>query len=154
LFVGSKPELVKRIKEFHIQFLIHFSRKLTPSDLEFIDNILQRDVTVSAIADETVAIISVGNSEALVSCRLLHELRLARRPLTTDIMHIIWKMFEKRYLRIANAYREVNHSKASYAPYKESCFVSGEFIVALAANPESDTAVTDFFPTRYVFYNL
>ena len=153
MFVGSKPELVKRIKEFHIQFLIHFSRKLTPSDLEFIDNILQRDVSVSAIADETVATISVGNSEALVSCRLLHELRLAR-PLTTDIMHIIWKMFEKRDLLIANAYREVNHCKASYAPYKESFFVSGEFIVALAANPESDTAVTDFFPTRYVFYNL
>lgn len=151
MFVGSKPELVKRIKEFHIQFLIYFSRKLTPSDLEFIDNILQRDVTVPEIANEIVAIISVGNSEALVSCRLLHELRLAR-PLTEDLMQIIWKMFEKRDLRIASAYREVNSSKASYAPYKESFFVSREFVVALAANPESDTAVTDFFPTRYVYF--
>lgn len=128
---------------------------MAPSDLEFVDNILQQDVTIPAIADKIVATISVvGNSEVHVPCRLLHEFRLAR-PLSMDLLSILWKMFEKRDLRIANAYREVNHGKASYVAYQDSFFASVGFMDALSANPESNTLVTDFFPTRYsVNYHL
>ena len=128
---------------------------MAPSDLEFVDNILQQDVTIPAIADKIVATISVvGNSEVHVPCRLLQEFRLAR-PLSMDLLSILWKMFEKRDLRIANAYREVNHGKASYVGYQDSFFASVGFMDALSANPESNTLVTDFFPTRYsVNYHL
>ena len=57
-------------------------------------------------------------------------------------------MFEKRDSRISNAYREINHGKASYVAYRESFFASVGFMDALSANPESDTLVTDFFPAR------
>jgi hypothetical protein len=116
---------------------------MTPSDLEFIDQFLQRDVTIPAIADEIVAtILGIG-----VSCNLLHELRLAR-PLSEDLMTIIRKLFEKRDMRISNAHREVNYDKQSYTAYKESFFASDGFLDALALNPESNTAVTEFFPVR------
>ena len=116
---------------------------MTPSDLEFIDQFLQRDVTIPAIADEIVAtILGVG-----VSCNLLHELRLAR-PLSEDLMTIIRKLFEKRDMRISNAHREVNYDKQSYTTYKESFFASDGFLDALALIPESNTAVTEFFPLR------
>ena len=125
---------------------------MAPSDLEFVDNILQQDVAIPAIADKIVATISVvGNSEVRVPCRLIHELRLAR-PLSMNLLSILWKMFEKRDLRIANAYREVNHGKASYVAYQDSFFASVGFMDALSANPESNTLVTDFFPTRYSVY--
>lgn len=116
---------------------------MTPSDLEFIDQFLQRDVTIPAIADEIVAtILGVG-----VSCNLLHELRLAR-PFSEDLLTIIRKLFEKRDMRISNAHREVNHDKQSYTAYKESFFASDGFLDALTLNPESNTAVTEFFPLR------
>jgi hypothetical protein len=116
---------------------------MTPSDLEFIDQFLQRDVTIPAIADEIVAtILCIG-----VSCNLLHVLRLAR-PLSEDLMTIIKKLFEKRDMRISNAYREVNYDKQSYTAYKESFFDTDGFLDALALNPESNTAVTEFFPLR------
>jgi len=126
---------------------------MAPSDLEFVDNILQQDVTIPAIADKIVATISVvGNSEVRVSCRLIHELRLAC-PLSMDLLSILWKMFEKRDLRIANAYSVLR--KASYVAYQDSYFASVGFMDALSANPESNTLVTDFFPTRYsVYYHL
>jgi hypothetical protein len=135
--------LAKRIKDFHIQFLIFFTRKMAPSDLEFIDTFLRRDVTIPAIASEIVATILGVN----VPCNLLNELRLAR-PLSEDLLTIIWKLLEKRDMRISNAYREVSHDKQSYSAYKESFFASSGFFAALAVNPESDTVVTEFFPTR------
>lgn len=147
MILGVKAELAKRIKDFHIQFLIYFSRKMAPSDMEFIDSILQQDVTIPAIADKIVATIVIGNSEIHVPCHVLHELRLAR-PLSVDLLSIIWKMFEKRDSRISNAYREINHGKASYVAYRESFFASVGFMDALSANPESNTLVTDFFPAR------
>lgn len=120
---------------------------MTPSDLEFTDTILRRDISIPAIGNKIVATVLVGNSNVRVPCHLLHELKLAR-PLSDDLLALIWKMFEKRDLRISNAYREVNHDKQSYTAYKESFFASGGFLAALAVNPESDSAVTDFFPAR------
>ena len=136
----NKPELARWIKDYHIQFIIFVTRKMTPSDLEFIDTFLRRDVTIPAIANEIVATI-------LGVCNLLHELRLAR-PLSDDLLTIVWKLLEKRDMRISNAYREVNHGKQSYTAYKESFFASGGFLSALAVNPESNTAITEFFPVR------
>jgi len=135
--------LAKWLKDYHIQFIIFVTRKMTPSDLEFIDKFLQRDVTIPEIANEIVStILGVG-----VPCNLLHELRLAR-PLSEELLTIIWKLLEKRDMRISNAYREVNHDKQSYTAYKESFFASGGFLAALAVNPRSNTAITEFFPAR------
>jgi len=55
-------------------------------------------------------------------------------------------MFEKRDCRIASAHKEVNKGKQHYIPYKQSCFVAGDFIAALIRDPESNSLLSEYFP--------
>ena len=68
------------------------------------------------------------------------------QPLSIELMSILWKMFEKRDCRIASAHKEVNKGKQHYIPYKQSCFVAGDFIAALIRDPESNSLLSEYFP--------
>ena len=57
--IGNKDELVQTIKDMHIDFIIFLSRKLTPSDFEFVDGIFLRDVNVPAIANQIVVAVKI-----------------------------------------------------------------------------------------------
>lgn len=120
--------------------------RLPPSDLEYVDSVFREDISIPEIADKTVATISLPTrSFSTATTKVFHELKLAQ-PFSMELMAVLWKMFEKRDNRIAYAHKEVNEGKQNYNPYKQSCFVAGDFLAALEADPESNTLLNDYFP--------
>jgi hypothetical protein len=151
LNIGNKDELVQTIKDMHIDFIIFLSRKMTPSDLEFIDGVFFRDVSVPAIANKIVAIVKIPDPivpETIeVSTALIHEFKPAQ-PLSVQLMLIILKMFEKRDRRIAHAHKEVNGESKNYNLYKRSHFLSDGFFRMLEVDPLNDALLVEYFPPR------
>jgi len=142
---GSKLELVRRIKDDHLLFVILMSRSLPPPDLEYVDSVFRADVTVPEVANKIIAQIeTTGGQQVKINTKLIHELKLAS-PLSTDLMEGIWKLFEKRDLRIANAHRDVNSETQSYVRFKRSLFINDCFIRALEENPEDPNLMENFF---------
>ena len=155
--IGNKDELVQTIKDMHIDFIIFLSRKLTPSDFEFVDGIFLRDVNVPAIANQIVVAVKIPDplfpETIQVSTILIHEFKPAQ-PLSVQLMTVVQKMLEKRDRRIAHAHEEVNGESKHYTPYKRSYFLTDAFLRMLEVDPENDALLVEFFPRRYFFYYL
>ena len=136
----------------HIDFIIFLSRKLTPSDFEFIDGIFLRDVNIPAIANQIVVAVKIPDplfpETIQISTILIHEFKPAQ-PLSVQLMSVVLKMFEKRDRRIAHAYKEVNGESKHYTPYKRSYFLSDAFFRMLEVDPENDALLVEFLPRRY-----
>jgi len=151
-YIGNKDELVQTIKDMHIDFIIFLSRKLTPSDFEFIDGVFFRDISVPTIANKIVVAVKIPDPvfpETIeVSTVLIHEFKPAR-PLSVQLMSVIMKMFEKRDRRIAHAHKEVNEEIKNYNKYKRSYFLSVDFFRMLEDDPLNDALVDEsYFPTK------
>jgi hypothetical protein len=139
------------IKDMHIDFIIFLSRKMTPSDFEFIDGIFFRDVSIPAIANKIVVSLRIPDPSfpetIQVSASLIHQFKPAQ-PLSVQLMIVILKMFEKRDRRIAHAHKEVNGESKNYNPYKRSYFLSDAFFRMLEVDPLNDALLVEYFPPR------
>ena len=153
-FVGNKADIIRKLKDHHIEFLLFISRNLSPPDLQFVDLEFRKDISIEAIASQRVALIEYpGNYNVELKSIHIHQLKLAQ-PLSSHLMSAVWAMFAKRDARICNAHREVNSSGQFYHVYKSSLFLREGFFRALEENYESPSLVSDFFPPGINFVGI
>lgn len=149
LFVGNKADIIRKLKDHHIEFIQFISRNLSPPDLQFVDLEFRKDISVDAIANQRVT--EIDSIE--LNLIHIHQLKLAQ-PLSSHLMSAVWAMFAKRDARICNAHREVNSSGQFYHVYKSSLFIREGFIRALEESYESPSLVPDFFPPGINFVGI
>lgn len=142
-----KTELIQRIKDVHLQFIILMARNLSPPDMEFVDSIFRQDITRIEIADKIVTNIETPGrvNSVSISTKVMHELKLAQ-PLSKTLMSGVWKLFEKREQRIFNAHKEVNEGKQHFNAYKRSYFLPPEFFDKLELDPANPALLDEYFP--------
>ena len=51
-------DIIRRIEDYHLQFVMIMATELTPRDLEFVDSFFRQDISIPEIAELTIATLS------------------------------------------------------------------------------------------------
>ena len=152
--IGNKADIIRKLKDHHVEFIQFISRNLSPPDLQFVDLEFRKDISIDAVKNQTVAQIdSPGKPAIALKTIHIHQLKLAQ-PLSSHLMKAVWAMFAKRDARICNAHREVNSSTQHYHVYKRSIFLHEEFMQALEEHPTNPSLLSDYFPSGINFVGI
>jgi hypothetical protein len=132
-FIGTKRDLLKKIKDYDIYFATTFHRRLNPPNIRFIESFRGGNLEMEEMGAQVIA--KVG--DANITRNILRQLRIASL-LQEDCIYIICQLFNKRDKRICLSHYDVNGTANHYEIFRPSIFLPAIVIRLIQENPNRD----------------
>jgi hypothetical protein len=128
--IGAKPALIKKLKDFDVEFVTTIFKNLNPVYERFTRNKLKSTFSTEEMGNEVISRINnISVTRNSIQC-----LNIAK-PITKELMNIGLELFRKRDSRICDSHKEINSGRNNYEQYKASAFCSPDFYDMLQQNP-------------------